>query len=162
MSGWCWIALCRCLMMPAGWSRSVARKLAMERLSRDHTLSAGMRPGSAGGRVEHPQPIGVGVDERPHRRRVVNVQVAPDQHDLPAGQLPVRGLQHARVLGRGEGGAFALAAAVVVQPVDQPGPLTGAVADHPDDPDPPGVVAAAHPHPRPVSPAAPEASLRAA
>jgi hypothetical protein len=40
--------------------------------------------------VEHPQPVGVGVDERPHRRRVVNVQVVPDQHHPAAGQLLVR------------------------------------------------------------------------
>ena len=93
------------------------------------------------GQPEHPQPR-LGLGEGAQLGAPVHVEVVPDQHDDPAGQLPVRGDQQVPVLGPGERLGLALAAAVAVQPVDQPAAVAGPVAGQPGDRDAPGAAAA--------------------
>jgi hypothetical protein len=77
------------------------------------------------GQPEHPQP-GLGAGEGPQLGAQVHVEVVPHQHDVSAGQLPVRGDQQVPVPGPGERLRLVLAPAVGVQPVDQPAPVGGA------------------------------------
>ena len=70
------------------------------------------------GQPEHPQP-GLGAGEGAQLGAQVDVEVVPYQHDVPTGQLLVRGDQQVPVLDPGEHLRLALAPAVGVQPVDQ-------------------------------------------
>ena len=72
----------------------------------------------------------------------MHVEVVPDQHDDPAGQLAVRGDQQVPVLTPGERLGLALAAPVAVQPVHQPAAVAGPVAGQPGHRDVPGAAAA--------------------
>jgi len=53
------------------------------------------------GQPEHPQP-GLRVGEGAQLGTPVHIEVVPHQHDVPAGQLAVRGDQQVPVLGPGE------------------------------------------------------------
>jgi hypothetical protein len=63
----------------------------------------------------------------------MHIEVVPDQHHDPAGQLPVRGDQQVPVLDPGERLGLALAAAVGMQPVDQPAAVAGLACYRPGD-----------------------------
>jgi hypothetical protein len=68
-------------------------------------------------------------------RAQVDAEVAPDQDHVPAGQLVVGGGEQVAVLGPDEGLGLALAVAVVVQPVDEPGAVAGPLAGQSGDGD---------------------------
>src|SRR6266516_2201098 len=127
------------------WTRWA--KLATARLASTPPLSTRPDPlhrikvRGISGQPEHPQP-GLGAGEGTQLGLEVDVEVVPDQHDVPAGQLVVGGDQQVPVLGPGEGLGLAFAPAVVVQPVDQPAPVAGPVAGQPGDRDVPGAAAA--------------------
>src|SRR6266542_3042443 len=94
-----------------------------------------------GRELEHVQPW-LGAGEGAQLRAQMHVEVIPDQHDDPAGQLAVRGDQQVPVLDPGEGLGLARAPPVQVQPVDQPAAVAGPVAGQPGHRDVAGAAAA--------------------
>src|SRR2546421_2940742 len=70
----------------------------------------------------------MGVDERANHGADVWVEVVPDQDDRGV-QLVVRGGDQCGVVVLGQAAAFALAATVEADPVEQPSPGRGAEAD---------------------------------
>jgi len=140
-SGRYWIFFRPCRMTWTRWPKPATARLASTpRLSTDQMPSTGFKSG-AYAQPEHPQP-GLSAGEGAQLDAQVHVEVVPHQHDVPAGQLAVRGDQQVPVLGPGERLGLALASAVAVQPVDQPAPVAGPVAGQPGNRYPPGAAAA--------------------
>src|SRR5262249_34962584 len=83
-----------------------------------------------GGQPEHAQP-GLGAGEGAQLGAPVDIEVVPDQHDVPAGQLAVGGDEQVAVLDPAERLRLVLAPAVEVQPADQPGAIAGPVTGQP-------------------------------
>src|SRR6266487_3554130 len=99
--GWYWIFFRPCRRIWTRWAKlATARLASTPRLSTDQIPSTGLRLGAQ-----------------------VHVEVVPDQHDVPAGQLAVRGDEQVPVLDPAERLGLAFAAAIVVQPAGQPAPV---------------------------------------
>ena len=140
--GWYWIFFSPVLMTCSRWAKPVKATLASgPRLRRGPDPFHRVEAGGVGRQLEHLQPR-LGGGEGAQLRAEVDIEVVPDQDDVPAGQLVVRGGQQVPVLGPGERLRLALAAAVLVQPVDQPGAVRRAVAGQPGDGDRSGAAAA--------------------
>ena len=117
------------------WAKLATARLARTpRSNTDQIPSTGFRSGACE-ELEHAQPW-LGAGEGAHGAQM-DVEVIPDKHDDPAGQLAVRGDQQVPVLIPGERLGLALAAPVGVQPVDQPAGGRP-VAGQPGDRDVPG------------------------
>src|SRR5262245_7612597 len=101
----------------------------------------GIEVRGVGGQPEHAQP-GLGTGEGTQLGAFVDIEVVPDQHDVPAGQLTVGGDEQVAVLDPGEGLGLVLATAVGVQPVNEAGAAPGPVAGQPGHRDRPGAAAA--------------------
>lgn len=118
----------------------------------------GVEVGGVGGQGDHGQPVGVAGEEPAHRGAAVGVEVVPTQDDRSTG-LVVRGDEQGGVVVLGEATTLALTAVVGQDPVEQPGPLAGPVADQGCHRDPPGALPG-HSHGRGVSPWGPGPGLR--
>jgi hypothetical protein len=136
-----WIFFRPCRMTRTRWPKlATARLASTPRLSTDQ-MPHGIKVRRVSGQPEHPQPS-LGLGEGAQLSAQVHIEVVPDQHDVPAGQLAVRGDQQVPVLGPGERLGLALAAAVGMQPVDQTAAVAGPVAGQPGDRDVSGAAAA--------------------
>jgi hypothetical protein len=98
--GWYWIFFRPCRMTRTRWAKlATARLASTPRLSTDQMPSTGLKVWRTSGQPEYSQPD-LGAGEGTQLGLEVHVEVVPDQHDVPAGQLPVGGYQQVRYSAR--------------------------------------------------------------
>src|SRR5215472_15253813 len=123
------------------WAKLAAARLASTpRLSADQIPSHRVEVGGVSRQPEHPQP-GLGAGEGAQLGALVDIEIVPDQHDVPARELAVGGDEQVTVLDPGKRLGLVLAPPVEVQPVDQAAAVTGPVTRQPGHRDLPGAAA---------------------
>src|SRR5438132_11175568 len=82
-----WIFFRPCRMTWTRWAKLAAARLASTPpLSTDQTPLDRIKVRRVSGQPEHPQP-GLGAGEGAQLGAQMHIEVVPDQHDAPAGQL---------------------------------------------------------------------------
>ena len=119
----------RVLTSAASASTPCGARFASDRFNTDHRPSTGFKI-CVRGEVVHGQP-GPGGDQLLHRRVTVVRVVIPDQDNVGAAELLVRGIDHPGQVALAEALLLGLAPVVREHPVDQAGAAPGPHRDHP-------------------------------